>query len=67
MCQYGFPALSLLQKRREAANDANFERGMAIIEAIDAARWAHEERTGCHCWREAIEDNPNPLVKTEAA
>ena len=61
MCQYGFPALSLLEKRRNAAMDKDFERGVAIIQAIDEARWSHEERTRCKCWQEAIEWNPNPV------
>jgi hypothetical protein len=59
MCH--FPVQSLLQKRRRAFDNRDVETGIEIIKAIDAARWAHEQDTGCQCWQKALEDNPNPV------
>jgi hypothetical protein len=64
MCD--FPTHRLLQRRREVLDMHPPEIAVEIIRAIDEARWRHEERTGCHCWDEALKANPNPLAKEAA-
>jgi hypothetical protein len=55
MCN--FNAEELLRRRRLTAQDLSIsiERVGELINEIDQARWAHEEKTGCKCWQHAIE------------
>lgn len=54
MCN--FPAARLLAVRREISEAKGLEiiEVVGIINAIDEARWNHEEKTNCQCWYEAL-------------
>jgi hypothetical protein len=59
MCD--FPAKALLMERRRVAQEADktsdpgkVRLACEFVSAVDDARLAHEELTGCNCWQRAL-------------
>ena len=63
-----FPAAKLLRIRREIseAKGVEVKHAAAIVDAIDNARWDHEE-SGCNCWYDALAAAPSKLNPGRAA
>lgn len=56
-----FNAAEMLRRRRLTAQDMTISprRAADLIAEIDEARWHHFESTGCTCWQQAIDAQPN--------